>query len=314
MSFTAEVKDELARVDGPTRAAQYAQLSAIMRVCGTLSFRGPGRYSIKIATETGAVARTAIKLTHKLFDLETSLTVRRSVLHKTRNYLIEIPEQEELAPALVDLGILVPGRGLAPGVPRNLLRTRSAIASFVRGAFMAGGFIADPRGEFHLEIAVTGETFANELVALIGTYGVKARLNHRRGAYAIYLKSYEDITALLRGMGAERVAQAVEVARAKKSVKNDVNRRVNAEMANQARSTDAAADQIELIGEAEALVGLASLPPAVRAFCECRRDNPDLSLAALGQEMDPPVSKSAMYHRVLRLQRIVADARSESTD
>ena len=76
MSFTAEVKDELARVDGPTEAAQYAQLSAIMRVCGTLSFRGPGRYSIKIATETGAVARTAIKLTHKLFDLETSLTVR----------------------------------------------------------------------------------------------------------------------------------------------------------------------------------------------------------------------------------------------
>ncbi len=314
MSFTAEVKDELARVDGPTRAAQYAQLSAIVRVCGTLSFRGPGRYSIKIATETGAVARTAIKLTHKLFDLETTLTVRRSVLHKTRNYLIEIPEQEALASALVELGILVPGRGLAPGVPRNLLRTRSAIAAFVRGAFMAGGFIADPRGEFHLEIAVTGETFANELVALIGTYGVKARLNHRRGAYAIYLKSYEDITALLRGMGAERVAQAVEVARAKKSVKNDVNRRVNAEMANQARSTDAAADQLELIDEAEELVGLASLPPAVRAFCECRRDNPDLSLAALGQEMDPPASKSAMYHRVLRLQRIVADARAESTD
>ena len=100
MSFTAEVKDELARVDGPTRAAQQAQLSAIVRVCGTLSFRGPGRYSIKIATETGAVARTAIKLTHKLFDLETSLTVRRSVLHKTRNYLIEIPEQPELEDAL----------------------------------------------------------------------------------------------------------------------------------------------------------------------------------------------------------------------
>ena len=314
MSFTAEVKDELARVEGPTKLAQYAELSAIMRVCGTLSFRGPGRYSIRIATETGAVARTAIKLSHTLFDLETPLTVRRSVLHKTRNYLIEIPEQEELADDLVTLGILIPGRGLATGVPRNLLRSRAAIAAFVRGAFLAGGFVADPRGDFHLEIAVTGEDFARELMALVGTFGVNARLNHRRGAYAIYLKSYEDVIAFLHGVGGDKIARAVEVARAKKSVKNDVNRRVNAEIANQARSTGAAVGQLALIEKAEELIGLRQLPPAVRAFCEARRANPELSLAALGQAMDPPASKSALYHRVLRLQQLVEDAEVSPTD
>ena len=251
MSFTAQVKDELARVDGPTPAAELAQLSALIRVCGTLSFRGSGRYSIRIATETGAVARTIIKLTHKLFDLETPLTVRRSVLHKTRNYLIEMPEQDELAEDLVTLGILVPGRGLATGVPASLLGTPAARAAFVRGAFMAGGFIADPRGDFHLEIAVTGEDFARGLVAIVGSFGVSARLNRRRGAYAIYLKSFDDVIALLRAMGAGRMARVVELARAKKSVKNDVNRRVNAEMANQARSTGAAAEQLELIARAE---------------------------------------------------------------
>lgn len=308
MSFTAEVKDELSRLEGPTELAESAQLSALIRVCGTLSFRGAGRYSIRVATETGAVARTAIKLTHKLFGLETSLTVRRSVLHKTRNYLIEIPEQDELAEDLEKLGILAPGHGLSTGVPRNLLRTRAAIASFVRGAFMAGGFIADPRGDFHLEIAVTGEDFARELAALIGSFGVTPRLNHRRGAYAIYLKSFDDIIVLLRGMGAGRMARVVEVARAKKSVKNDVNRRVNAEMANQARSTDAAAEQLLLIERAEKAQVMGSLPPAIRAFCEARRENPELSLAALGQVLDPPASKSAMYHRLLRLQELVEEA------
>lgn len=308
MSFTAEVKDELSRLEGPTELAESAQLSALIRVCGTLSFRGAGRYSIRVATETGAVARTAIKLTHKLFGLETSLTVRRSVLHKTRNYLIEIPEQDELAEDLEKLGILVPGHGLSTGVPRNLLRTRAAIASFVRGAFMAGGFIADPRGDFHLEIAVTGEDFARELAALIGSFGVTPRLNHRRGAYAIYLKSFDDIIVLLRGMGAGRMARVVEVARAKKSVKNDVNRRVNAEMANQARSTDAAAEQLLLIERAEKAQVMGSLPPAIRAFCEARKENPELSLAALGQVLDPPASKSAMYHRLLRLQELVEEA------
>ncbi len=308
MSFTAEVKDELSRVEAPTRAAELAQLSALVRVCGTLSFRGSGRYSIRIATETGAVARTVIKLTHRLFDLETALTVRRSVLHKTRNYLIEIPEQEGLSDDLVRLGILLPGRGLAPGVPAALVAGAAAREAFVRGAFMAGGFIADPRGEFHLEIAVTGEEFARALSVLVSSLGAQARLNRRRGAYAIYLKSFEDVTQLLRAMGARRMARVVEVARAKKSVKNDVNRRVNAEMANQARSTGAAVGQLELIDRAERLVGLESLPPALRDFCRARRANPELSLAALGAELDPPASKSAVYHRVLRLQELVEAA------
>ena len=311
MSFTAQVKDELARVDGPTPAEELAQLSALIRVCGTLSFRGSGRYSIRIATETGAVARTIIKLTHKLFDLETPLTVRRSVLHKTRNYLIEMPEQDELAEDLVTLGILVPGRGLATGVPAALLGTPAARAAFVRGAFMAGGFIADPRGDFHLEIAVTGEDFARGLVALVGSFGVSARLNRRRGAYAIYLKSFDDVIALLRAMGAGRMARVVELARAKKSVKNDVNRRVNAEMANQARSTGAAAEQLELIDRIEKSPGRAALPPALRSFCRARRAHPELSLAALGAELDPPVSKSAMYHRLLRLQEIAGQAEGQ---
>ena len=307
MSFTAEVKDELSRVDAPTRAAELAQLSALVRICGTLSFRGSGRYSIRVATETGAVARTVIKLTHKLFDLETSLTVRRSVLHKTRNYLIEIPEQEGLDEDLVRLGILVPGRGLASGVPAGLVSARPAAEAYVRGAFMAGGFIADPRGDFHLEIAVTGEEYANDLVRLVALLGAQARLNRRRGAFAVYLKSYEDVSALLGAMGARRMARFVEVARAKKSVKNDVNRRVNAEMANQARSTGAAAEQLELIDRAEKTLGLAALPPALREFCRLRRENPELSLAALGELLDPPASKSAMYHRVLRLQDLLAE-------
>ncbi len=308
MSFTAEVKDELSRVECAEPAAELAQLSALMRVCGTLSFRGSGRYAIKIATETGAVARTIIKLAHKCFDLETALTVRRSVLHKTRNYLIEIPEQDELGDDLVDLGILVPGQGLATGLPKRLLATPACRAAFVRGAFMAGGFIADPRGDFHLEIAVTGEDFANGLVALIASFGVTARLNRRRGAYAIYLKSFDDIIALLKAIGAVRMARVVEVARAQKSVKNDVNRRVNAEMANQARSTGAAASQLELIDRVEDQLGFAALPDALREFCEARREHPELSLAALGAELDPPASKSAMYHRVLRLQELLAEA------
>lgn len=309
MSFTAQVKDELSRVEGTCPVCVCAQLSAIVRVCGTLSFRGPGRYSIRVSTETGAVARTMIKLTHELFDLETRLTVRHSNLHKVRNYLIEIPEQDEMETDLVRLGILVPGRGLAQGAPVQLLQRRCCRAAFIRGAFMAGGFVADPRGDFHLEIAVTGERFAQDIIELIGEHGITARLNRRRGAYAIYLKSFDDVVRLLRVMGAVRSARAIENVRQVKQAINDVNRRVNAETANLSRTTNAAGTQLELISEAERIIGLRQLPPAVREFCELRRENPELSLADLGALASPPTKKSGMYHRLLRLRALVEAAR-----
>lgn len=313
MSFTAQVKDELSRIDNDCKDCAYAQLAAIVRICGTLSFHGSGAYSVRIATETGAVARTMIKLTHQLFDLETPLTVRKSHLHKARNYLIEIPEQDELEEDLVRLGILSPGRGLVSGLPHELIEKDCCKRSFLRGAFMAGGFIADPRGDFHLEIAVTGEQFAKELLELFEYFGAHARINHRRGVYAIYIKSFDDTKKILKIMGASRIARAVENVRNLKSLKNDVNRRVNAEIANQARSTGAAATQIALIKEAERLIGLRQLPPAIREFCSLRLRYPELSLASLGELSQTKASKSAMYHRLLRLEALVNEAKGSDT-
>lgn len=312
MSFTAEVKDELSRKHGPA-IAEVAQLAALIRICGSLSFSGSGHYSIRVSTETGSVARIVLKYTHELLNLETTLTTRHSVLHKTRNYLIEIPNQAKLAEDLIQLGILVPGKGLASGIPEQLLKTDEAQRAFLRGAFMAGGFIADPRGDFHLEIAVTGEGLAQGILRLMKDQGVTARLNHRRGLFAIYLKSYEDIVRLLKAMGAPRSAHTVETIRKMKSVKNDVNRKVNAEIANSNRSSDAAVQQLILIGKAQRLIGVENLPPALREFCRLRRKYPELSLSALGEHCNPTASKSALFHRVLRLQNLVKEAQEQAS-
>lgn len=314
MSFTAEVKDELARVEGSCRGCELAQLSALVHVCGTLSFHGSGAYSVRITTETGAVARTLIRLVHKLFDLETTLTVRRSLLHKSRNYLIEMPEQAALEPALLRMGILLPGRGLARGIVSSLVDRPCCVQAYLRGAFMAGGFIADPRGDFHMETCVTGEDYANDIVELCRRMGVDARLNRRRGAFAIYLKSYDSIVRMLRVLGAERSARAVEAMRHMKTLKSDVNRRVNAELANQNRSGRGAEQQLALIDAIENEVGVRTLPPALREFCIMRRANPDVSLRELGELCEPKLSKSALYHRVLRLQSILEEARAAAAD
>ena len=317
MSFTAEVKDELSRVEGECPQCAIAQLSALIHACGSLSFSGSGAYSIRIATETGAVARTLVKLTHDILDLETLLTVRRSRLHKTRNYLIEIPAQKGLEEALLRMGIIEPGprgRTLVAGVSPRIVEKDCCKRAYLRGAFMGGGFIADPRGDFHLEIAVSTKELADALVELAEEAGVRACLNHRRGSWAVYLKSFDDINHLLGAMGAMRSVLAVENVRVMKSVKSDVNRLVNAELANQARSTGAAADQLALINDVEREIGFQALPPALGSFCRLRRAHPELSLRDLGALCEPPLSKSALYHRVLRLQTLLDEVRGSRGD
>lgn len=308
MSFSAEVRDELSRQQATCEYCGLATLAALVRVCGTLSLTGRGGYQLQVATETGAVARTMIELTHKILKLKTDLTVRRSILHKVRNYLIVLPDQPDLEKALVLLGVLDRSGALVPGVPRHVANRACCRRAFVRGCLIAGGFVADPKGDFHLEIAVQGEQFAHDIADLIGTMGVPARVNPRRGAFAVYVKSAEDIRQLLSKLGAERAVAEIEEARAVKHVKNQVNRRVNAELANQTRSAGAAQKQLDLIETLEKLGKRPGLPDALETFCRLREEHPDLSLRDLGQLADPPLSKSALYHRVLRLERMVEEA------
>lgn len=314
MSFTAEVRDELARCAPECAYCDVSTLAALVRVCGTLSITGQGRYQLQVATETGAVARTMIELTHKILKLKTDLTVRRSILHKVRNYLIVLPDHPELEKALVLLGVLDRSGALVAGVPRHVANRVCCRKAFIRGCLIAGGFVADPKGDFHLEIAVQGEQFARDIAGIIAAMGVPARVHARRGAYAVYIKSAEDIRLLLAKLGADRAVREIEEARAVKQVKNQVNRRVNAELANQTRSASAAQKQLDLIETLERLGKRPGLPEALETFCRLREEHPDASLRDLGQLADPPLSKSALYHRVLRLERMVNEATDAPAD
>lgn len=227
---------------------------------------GLGTVPLDVATETGAVARTMIALTHRILKLKTEFTVRKSVLHKVRNYLITLPDQPDLDKALVLLGILDRRGGLVAGVPRHIVARPCCRLAYIRGALIAGGFVADPRGDFHLEIAVQGEEYAKGLCDLLEQIGVRARVNARRGSYAVYIKSAEEIKRLLQLVGAKRSVAEIEEARAVKLVKNDVNRRVNAELANQTRSAGAAQHQLALIDELDRRGLRETLPDALAVF------------------------------------------------
>jgi DNA-binding protein WhiA len=307
MSFTAEVKDELSRVDAKRDCCAKAELSALVRVEGTLHVTGPERFRLEIATETSPVARKTIKLLHGVYGLKTELTVRRSVLHKANNYLISVGTQSNLTQVLNDLGILDDTLGLTYGVAPRLVRKDCCAVAFLRGAFLGGGFVADPHGDFHFELTAETEELADGLVALMARFDIEAKTIRRRKLWAVYLKGAEPIVDFLALVGAHRALLRTQDVRIVKSMRSDVNRLVNAETANVQKSADAAVKQLERIRVLATAKGLDALPPALAELAYLRLEHPDVSLRELGELADPPLSKSAVYHRIRRIERLAEE-------
>ena len=50
-----------------------------------------------------------------------------------------------------------------------------------------------------------------------------------------------------------------------------------------------------------------NLPPALQEFIKLRVTNPDATLKELGEKANPPLSKSAVYHRVRRIEQMAKE-------
>lgn len=304
MSFTGEVKEELSRLQPRRLCCQKAELSALVRIEGTLYISGPEWFRLEVATETAAVARKTIKFLHGLYGLKTELTVRRSLLHKTNNYLITVPGQPRLPQVLNELGILDDSMTLTNGILARSVRRDCCAISYLRGAFLGGGFVADPHGDFHFELTADSGQVAEDLASLMRRFDISPKVTRRRELHTVYLKGAEPIVTFLALVGAHRALLRAEDVRVVKSMRNEVNRLVNAETANLVKTADASLAQLESIEVLSQTIGLDNLPPALRELARLRLENPDVSLRELGQLATPPLSKSAVYHRVRRIEEL----------
>lgn len=286
-------------------------LAALVRIEGSLVLTGKGGMRLEIDTDSPNVARLMVRLLHTIYSLETELVVRRSVLHKTPNYLISVPAQAKLPESLRDLGVLG-DTGFEAGISKKLIAKNCCAAAYLRGVFLARGFVSNPRGDFHFEMTVESEELARDIADLLHERGINARYLQRRNNYIVYLKSGTAISDFLALVGAHQCALAMESERVIKSVRNDVNRRVNADVANQKKASDAGIDQIIMINKVVGHYGFENLSPALQEFIRLRAAHPDASLKELGEYADPKLSKSAVYHRVRRLEQMAEQINSPS--
>ena len=93
-----------------------------------------------------------------------------------------------------------------------------------------------------------------------------------------------------------------------------MNRKVNCETANINKAVAASVKQTEDIRFIAETVGLETLDEKLKAAADARLSNPDETLEELGKRMVPPLSKSAVNHRMRKLSQIAEELRSKQRE
>ena len=307
MPFSTDVKDELARLIPSRRCCKLAELSALLHTEGALHLVGPQRLALHTESENAAVARKIFAYLKQLFDFTPELRVEKAPRLRGHNcYHLFLEEGERLTLILKELGLLDDDMRPVLGTPGRLIRSYCCGISYLRGAFLGGGYISRPEQPAHLEINVQHIEMAEDLCSLSSRYELDFHINKRRRIYAVYSKSRGDQVYLLALLGAHKAMLLLESEAVVRELRERVNRRVNSETANLERTVDAAQRQLKDIRYIDNNLGLKELPDSLREIAMVRMEYPEASLKELGSYLQPPISKSAAYHRLLRIHRIAS--------
>ena len=317
MSFSSHIKEELSRQLSPARHCQIAEIAAILSLCGRIQISGDDRYSIKIHTENVTVARKCFTLLKKTFNIGTDISIRRnSHLGKNRIYSVCVKQHEDALRVLKATKLLSEdgeiGENLSV-VGNVVVQNPCCRRAFLRGAFLAFGSISDPEKFYHLEIVCATEAKAKQIRSIMATFNMEAKIVIRKRYFVVYIKEGNQIVDMLNVMEAHLSLMEFENIRILKEMRGNVNRQVNCETANINKTVSAALKQVDDIVYIRDTIGFESLPPGLLQIARARLEKPEATLKELGEDLEPPVGKSGVNHRLRKLCDMAQRLREQGT-
>lgn len=291
MSFSSQIKQELCKTSIQRKCCAQAEVYGILLFCS--SFRRSG---IRIVTESDAFAARLPMLFKKAFQIEFDQLPPENPGKRT--FLITDPAKISAIGEAFGYG---PGESVALHINFGVLEEDHCRAAFFRGAFLAGGSVTDPDKGYHLEIVTSHYNVGREMPALLRESGFEPKSAERKANYVTYFKQSAYIEDFLTAIGSPVAAMGIMNAKAEKNLRGSINRRVNCEAANLDKTVDASLGQIEAIRTLEERGVLDQLPEKLKETAILRRENPELTLSQLAALCVPPVTKSALNHRLRKL-------------
>ncbi|QTX04651.1 DNA-binding protein WhiA [Agromyces archimandritae] len=308
MALTADVKEELARVEVSKTSVRAAELASVLRFSGGLHIIS-NRIAIESELDSPAIVKRVTRDLVELYGVRPDVSVvNASGIRRGTHYLVRVLDGGETLAR--QTGLLDARRRPVRGLPNKLTTGgRAEIAAIWRGAFLAHGSLTDPGRSAALEVTCPGNETAMALVGAAGRLGIQAKAREVRGVHRVVIRDGEAISAMLRMIGADEAVRNWEELRQRREVRATANRLVNFDDANLRRSAQAAVAACARVERALEILG-DGIPEHLRYAGELRLAHRDASLDELGHHADPPMTKDAVAGRIRRLLAM-ADKRAE---
>lgn len=302
VSFSSAAKAEICRVMPQKHCCALAECFGILLYCNCFQVDG-----IKIITESREFAYILPKLFKKAFNLDFD---SYPSLEAPGKLMFQIWAENKIERIMEAFGFGIQDT-LALHVNLPVVEEDCCKASFLRGAFLAGGSVTNPGKGYHMEIATTHQSVARETDLLMREgMEIAPKIAQRGGGQVLYLKQSELISDCLTYLGAPVAAMGIMEARLEKELNNKVNRRCNCDDANTSKVVEAAQEQLAAIRVLMETGKLETLPDKLKQAAIAREENPSASLSELASMMDPPITKPAMNNRMKRLVQLAKETRS----
>lgn len=305
MTFSTKVKNEIIN-SSLFVGNELSLLCGIILSAGSIVITG-GQMSFTITSENSELLKLAKKLILKMFpasiiDLPTHSQLRRKTLSL---------DPKNASDILFNCGILA--RDEQGRVNLNLVGDshlkieREGKLAYLAGMFLGGGTISVP-GEnnrtsgYHMEWGFASSNQAQEIMQILAEENIFAKKVERGEEYIVYIKGSEQICTAVGLMGASISYLALENKLVDRQMRNLVNRQSNCISANIDKAVSAGLKQVEAIKLIEQVVGLNSLPAALKQAAEARLKTPEATLLELAESIN--ISKSAVNLRLRKLMEI----------
>jgi len=239
LSFTALVKEQLCRLPLEKTCDTLAETYGLL-LFATAFNSG----EIRHMTEQPAIAKRIPLLFRQALGLRIS---PRDLPDSTsKKYVFQLEDSQKISRVFDAFG-LDATRSTAMRLNRAVLEEDCCRCAFLRGAFLAGGSVADPSRRYHLELVTPHLNLSREIMALLQEMDLEPKVTTRKANYVIYFKFSERIENFLTRIGAPNCALQIMTAKVEKEVRNQINRQVNCEAANISKTVSAAGTQLDAI-------------------------------------------------------------------
>ncbi len=280
-----------------------AELSALFHGAGSLHLHGGGEVSVQLDLASSPVARRAFSLLRS-FDVATEIrTYRRRAFEQATRYQVRVAATGRALQVLDEAGVVRANLAPLAAPPRRLVARKCCRRAYLRGALLAGGTLSGPRAP-QLEVRSAGRPAAEVVAAVAAAEGVSLRVRERPSYAAAYARGRASVTGLLAAAGAADAVLMLEEHAVVGETRSRANRLANADHANLLRTSRSAGAQLRAVRRLRDAGRLVELSPQLRELAELRLEHPSLPLRELAQKCRPPISKSAAYRRLRRVQRL----------